>query len=69
MEIIFFLLLMIIIMLLILIISVRQINKNIIKLYFGINSKLTVMQETIIDIHPNYKYRKVYESEKYTQKL
>ena len=69
MEIIFFLLTMIILMLLVLIISIGQLNKNIIKLYFEFNSKLTVMQETIIDIHPNYKYKKVYESEKYKQNI
>ena len=69
MEIIYFLLLMIIMILLLLIISIRQLNKNIAKLYIGLNSKLTVMQETIIDVHPSYKYRKVYESEKYIQKL
>lgn len=68
MKIIYFLLLMIIIMLLVLIMSIRQVNKNITKLYLGLNSKLTIMQETIIDIHPNYKYKKVYESEKYKQK-
>lgn len=69
MEIIYFLLLMIILMLLALIISIGQINKNLIKLYLELISKLTVMQETIIDAHPNYKYKKVYESERYTQKL
>lgn len=58
MEIIFFLLLMIIIMLLVLIISIGQVNKNIIKLYLQLNSKLTVMQDTIIDVHPGYKYKR-----------
>lgn len=69
MEIIFFLLLMIVIMLLILIISIGQINKNIAKLYFNLDNKLSIIRDTIIDIHPNYKYKKVYESEKYKQKL
>ena len=27
------------------------------------------LHRTIIDIHPNYKYKKVYESERYKQKL
>ena len=69
MEIIFFLLLMIIIMLLLLIISVWQINKNIIKLYFNLDNKLSIIRDTIIDVHPGYKYKKIYESEKYTQKI
>lgn len=30
---------------------------------------LKKINDTIIDIHPNYKYKKVYESERYTQKL
>ena len=56
-------------MLLVLIISIGQVNKNIIKLYFELNNKLTKMQETIIDIHPNHKYTKVYESKRYKQNL
>lgn len=60
MEIIYFLLLMIIMMLLVLIISIRQVNKNIIRLYLEFNSKLVVLQETIIDVHTRHKYKKVY---------
>ena len=69
MEIIYFLLLMIILMLLVLIISIGQVNKNIIKLYIEFNSKLIDLQETIIDIHPGHKYKKVYESERYKQNI
>ena len=58
MEIIYFLLLMIIIMLLLLIISIGQLNKNIIKLYFNLDNKLSIIRDTIIDIHPGYKYKK-----------
>ena len=52
-------------MLLALIISIGQLNKNIVKLYFNLNNKLSNIRDTIIDIHPNYKYKKIYESEKY----
>ena len=30
---------------------------------------LKKINETIIDIHPNYKYKKVYENERYKQNL
>lgn len=69
MEIIYFLLLMIILMLLVLIISIGHLNKNIINLYVNIDNKLNTIQETIIDIHPGYKYKKVYESERYKTKI
>lgn len=69
MEIIYFLLLMIILMLLLLIISIIQVNKNIAKLYFNLDNKLSIIRDTIIDIHPNYKYKKVYETERYKQKI
>ena len=69
MEIIYFLLLMIILILFVLTMSIRQVNKNIINLYLQLNSKLTVLQDTIIDIHPGYKYKKVYESKRYEEKL
>lgn len=69
MKIIFFLLSMIVLMLLVLIISIGQVNKNIIKLYFNLDNKLSIIRDTIIDIHPNYKYTKVYESERYKQKI
>ena len=58
MEIIYFLLLMIIIMLLVLIISIGEVNKNIIKLYLEFNSKLIDVQETITNVHPGHKYKK-----------
>lgn len=64
MEIIYFLLI-IIIMLLVLIILIRQVNKNIIKLYIEFNNKLIDLQETIIDIHPGHKYKKVYENKEH----
>ena len=54
MEIIYFLLLIIIIMLLALIISIGQLNKNIMKLYFNLDNKLSIMRDTIIEIHPGY---------------
>lgn len=60
---------MIILILLVLIISIGQINKNIIKLYLEFNSKLIDLQETIIDVHPGYKYKKVYESKRYKQNI
>ena len=34
-----------------------------------IDKNLKTINKTIIDIHPNYKYKKVYESERYKQKL
>ena len=58
MEIIYFLLLMIIMMLLVLIISIGQVNKNIAKLYFNFDDKLSIIRDTIIDVHPGYKYKK-----------
>ena len=69
MEIIYFLLLMIILMLLVLIISIGQINKNIIKLYFNLDNKLSIIRDTIIDVHPGHKYKKVYESKRYEQNI
>ena len=69
MEIIYFLLLMIILMLFVLIISIGRLNKNIIKLYFNLDNKLSIIRDTIIDVYPGYKYKKVYESEKYKQNL
>ena len=69
MEIIYFLLLMIILMLFVLIISIGQVNKNIAKLYFNLDNKLSIIRDTIIDIHPAHKYKKVYESERYKQKI
>lgn len=57
MEIIYFLLLMIILMLFVLIISIGQLNKNIIKLYFNLDDKLSIIRDTIINIHPGYKYK------------
>lgn len=56
MEIIFFLLLMIIIMLLILIISISQVNKNIIKLYFDFENKLNVIDDSILKIYSCIKH-------------
>lgn len=38
-------------------------------LLINLHNDLKKINNTIIDIHPNYKYRKVYESEKYIQKL
>lgn len=58
MEIIYFYLLMIILMLLVLIISIGHLNKNIIKLHNNLDDKLSIIRDTIIDIHPNYKYYK-----------
>ena len=58
MEIIYFLLIMIILMLFVLIISIWQLNKNIIKLYFTLDNKLSIIHDTIIDIHPGYKYKR-----------
>ena len=58
MEIIYFLLLMIIIMLLVLIISIKEVNKNIIKLYIEFNSKLIDVQETITNVYQGHKYKK-----------
>lgn len=52
-------------MLLVLIISIGQLNKNIIKLYFNLDNKLSIIRDTIIDIHPSYKYKKVYQSQRY----
>lgn len=56
-------------MLLVLIISIGYLNKNIVKLNSNIDNKLNIIHNTIIDIHPNYKYKKVYESERYKQKF
>ena len=69
MEFIQFLLVIIIIMLLSLIISIGELNKNIIKLKFNIDNKLNTIHDAIINVHPNYKYKKVYESERYKQKF
>ena len=55
--------------LLALIILIGQVNKNIIKLYFNLDNKLSIIRDTIIDIHPNYKYKKVYESKRYEQNI
>ena len=56
-------------MLLVLIISIGQLNKNIAKLYFNLDDKLSIIRDTIIDIHPSYKYKKVYESKRYEQNI
>lgn len=56
-------------MLLSLIISIGQLNKNIAKLYFNTNNKLSIIRDAIIDSHSIYKYKKVYESEKHKQKF
>lgn len=69
MEFIQFLLVIIIILLLSLIISIGQLNKNIAKLYFNTNNKLSIIRDAIIDSHSIYKYKKVYESEKHKQKF
>lgn len=58
MKIIYFFLLMITLMLLVLIISIGQLNKNIIKLYFNLDNKLSIIRDTIIDVYPGYKYKK-----------
>ena len=34
-----------------------------------LHNDLKKINHTIMDIHPNYKYKKVYESERYKQKL
>lgn len=34
-----------------------------------LHNNLKKINNTIIDIHPNYKYKKVYESERYKQKI
>lgn len=52
-------------MLLVLIISIGEVNKNIIKLYLEFNSKLIDVQETITNVHPGHKYKKVYQSQRY----
>lgn len=54
---------MIIIMLLVLIISIRQVNKNIIKLYFNLDDKLNFIDNNILNIYSIIK-RKIHESEK-----
>lgn len=69
MEFIQLLLVIIIIMLLSLIISIGQLNKTIAKLYFNTDNKLSIIRDTIIDAHPNYKYKKVYENEKHKTKF
>lgn len=69
MEIIYFLLLMIILMLLVLIISIGQVNKNIAKLYFNLDDKLSIIRDTITNVHPGYKYKKVYESKRHEQNI
>ena len=60
---------MIILMLFILIISIGQLNKNLIKLYFNLDDKLNIIRDTIIDIHLGHKYKKVYESKRYEQNI
>lgn len=34
-----------------------------------LHNDLKKINETIIDIHPGYKYKKVYESKRYEQKI
>lgn len=34
-----------------------------------LRNNLKKINDIIIDIHPNYKYKKVYESERYKQKI
>lgn len=34
-----------------------------------LHNDLKKINNTIIDIHPNYKYKKVYETERYKQKI
>ena len=50
-------------MLLVLIISIRQVNKNIIKLYFNLDDKLNFIDNNILNIYSIIK-RKIHESEK-----
>ena len=56
MEIIYFLLLMIILMLLALIISIGQVNKNIIKLYFNLDDKLSFIDNNTLNIYSYIKH-------------
>ena len=39
------------------------------RLYFNLDNKLSIIRDTMIDIHPGYKYKKVYESKRYEEKL
>lgn len=56
---------MIIIMLLVLIISIGQVNKNITKLYFNLEDKLNSINNDILNIYSNIKYKKVYENKEH----
>lgn len=52
-------------MLLVLIISIGQLNKNIAKLYFNLDDKLNSIDNSILNIYSNIKYKKVYENKKH----
>lgn len=54
-------------MLLVLIISIGQLNKNVIKLYSDLDDKLNFIDNNILNIYSYIK--KVYESERYKQNL
>ena len=55
-------------MLLLLIISIRQVNKNIIKLYFNLDDKLNFIDNNILNIYSIIK-RKIHESKRYEQNI
>lgn len=57
------------IILIILLLSIIFLLTLIVWVLADIYHVLKNINTTIIDIHPNYKYKKVYESERYKQKI
>ena len=54
------------------VISLSLIIILLVMIFYGLidlHNDLKKINNTIIDIHPNYKYKKVYESERYKQKI